>query len=93
MGREYPRCILDLVLGETFEVLTNSVDVKMMIIIRRERDVIVDEEASCLGVVAQVEDMKTLVGGFEFHNASIREDAKHPITVVTIIGDYIFLER
>ncbi len=93
MGREYPRCILDLVLGETFEVLTNSVDVKMMIIIRRERDAMVDKEACRLRVFAQVEDMKTLVCGHEFHDAGICEDAKHPITVVTIIGDYIFLER
>jgi hypothetical protein len=85
-------CIFVLVLGETFKILTNSSDMKMVNINRGERDRLVNEEACCLRGVTQVEDMKTLVGGFEFNDARICENAKYPLMVITVKGDVIFFE-
>jgi hypothetical protein len=81
------RQVLDLVLGETFAIVSNSVDVEMIIIAIGNRNPVVHQEASSLRVFAQVEDVKTFVCWHEFDYTVIRENMEHTVPIMAIVGD------
>jgi hypothetical protein len=94
------RSVLDLMLGESFIIITNSVDMEVMVVVtmasRRcgsgvwKGYAVVHKETGCLGVLAEIQRVKTLFGRHEFDHAFVSEDSEYSVTITAVISDVIF---
>ena len=84
--------IFNLMLGESFKVITNGVDVEVMILVvvhNRRRGImkliVVHKQVGRRTVLLKILSVKTLFSGQKLNHAYIGEDAKDAIAITTVI--------
>ena len=97
--------ILDLMLGEAFEIFLDSINMKMLVLISGLGGVgmlgghgsigvaVINKKVRGLRVSFQIESMKALFRRFKFNHTLAGEDPKHSIMVMAVVCDPIFLSK
>jgi hypothetical protein len=92
-------------LGEAFKIFSDSINMKMLVLISGLGGMgmlgghgsigvaVIDKKVRGLGVPFQIQSMKALFRRFKFNHTLAGEDQKHSIMVMAVICDLIFLSQ
>ena len=83
----------DLMFREAFKILADGVNVNRGIGWFSSRGISVDQGKSSFRIFTEVERMEASGGGHEFQYSGLSMDLKNTTTVVTVIGDMMFLSE